>query len=53
MQSRSPSFYLVPLEQLSALQTLRKMSMPPSYDEFLAEISRLTSEVSTQAPGVG
>ena len=47
MQSGSPSFYLVPLEQFPALQTVGKMSTPPSYDELVAKVSRLTSEVNT------
>ena len=47
MQSGNPLFYLVPQEQLPALQTVGKMSTPPSYNELVVEVSRLTSEVST------
>ena len=47
MQSGSPSFYLVPPEQFPALKTVGKMSTPPSYNKLVAEVSKLTSEVST------
>ena len=43
MQSGSPFFNLVPQEQLPALQTIGKISTPPSYDKFLAEVSKLMS----------
>ena len=47
MQSGSLSFYLVPPEQLLALQIIGKMSKSPFFDELIAKISKLMSEVST------
>ena len=47
MQSGSPLFYLLPLEQLLALQAIEKMSTPPSYDKLVAEVSKLMNEVCT------
>ena len=47
VQSSSLLLYLRPPEQLSALQTIRKMSTLPSYDEFVVEVRKLMSEAST------
>ena len=47
MQSGSPLFYLIPPEKSPTLQTIWKMSAPPSYKEFVAEISKFKSELST------
>ena len=47
MQSGHPSFYLVPPEQLLALQKIGKTNIPPSYDELVAKVSKIISEIGT------
>ena len=47
MQSGSSLFYLIPPEEFFALKTVWKMSAPPSYEELVAEVTRLTSELGT------